>query len=215
MKKDFVTTNIDSGSGNKSVNIVAGNNTGASRSTSLKFTGGGITKTLNVKQNKVVEPDALGLILPLINNSQSYSFMASVTEITYNHPLIYATGHVARSGFSSMNNRGPVSIYAIIQDESIITKLHDLEPLYLRRIVIHNTDFPAKDNIACQIQVNSADIAINCESDKYLAGLISQGLKDHWDSAIEHIDSMSLWNLQIELLNKDNIGMIVSMEGFI
>lgn len=50
MKKDFITVTPDSGSGNTTITVVANENTGNARSTPITISGGGITRTINVRQ---------------------------------------------------------------------------------------------------------------------------------------------------------------------
>ena len=66
MNKDFVTVATDSGSGNGHFSVVcAKNNTSAERNTVLNVAGGGITKTVNVKQ---FGPSLQGMDVQLICN---------------------------------------------------------------------------------------------------------------------------------------------------
>ena len=55
MKKDFLTVTPDSGSGNATVTVVASENIGGARSTSIKISGGGIEPLIPVNK-KVVLP---------------------------------------------------------------------------------------------------------------------------------------------------------------
>lgn len=50
MKKDFITVTPDGNSGNGEITLVADQNTGTDRSTIISVSGGGVSKTLNVKQ---------------------------------------------------------------------------------------------------------------------------------------------------------------------
>lgn len=50
MKKDFITVTPDDNSGNGEITLVADQNTGIDRSTIISVSGGGISKTLDVKQ---------------------------------------------------------------------------------------------------------------------------------------------------------------------
>ena len=51
MKKDFITVTPDSGRGDKTVTAVASENTGRKRSTSIKISGGGMSRTISISQN--------------------------------------------------------------------------------------------------------------------------------------------------------------------
>lgn len=51
MKKDFLTVTPDSGLGDKTVTAVASENIGGKRSTSIKISGGGISRTISISQN--------------------------------------------------------------------------------------------------------------------------------------------------------------------
>ena len=52
MKKDFLTVTPDSGSGNATVTVVASENIGGARSTSIKISGGGMSRTINTSQQE-------------------------------------------------------------------------------------------------------------------------------------------------------------------
>lgn len=52
MDKDFISANPDSGSGSATVTVSASANSGAARSTSITISGGGITRTVNISQEK-------------------------------------------------------------------------------------------------------------------------------------------------------------------
>lgn len=52
MDKDFISVNPDSGSGSATVTVSASTNSGAARSTSITISGGGITRTVNISQEK-------------------------------------------------------------------------------------------------------------------------------------------------------------------
>lgn len=53
MKKDFITTTPDTGSGNGTVSVKADENAGGSRSTFITITGGGITRTIPISQKAI------------------------------------------------------------------------------------------------------------------------------------------------------------------
>ncbi len=51
MQKDFITATPDSGgAGGTTVNVTAAANTGDDRTTTVNITGGGITKTVEIRQ---------------------------------------------------------------------------------------------------------------------------------------------------------------------
>lgn len=52
MQKDFIIATPDTGGGNGTINVTASKNTSSERSTSLTISGGGVTKTVNIKQKK-------------------------------------------------------------------------------------------------------------------------------------------------------------------
>lgn len=71
MNKDFVTVATDSGSGNGHFSVVcAKNNTGEERNTVLNVAGGGITKTVNIKQFGL---NLQGMDVQLICNGATYA----------------------------------------------------------------------------------------------------------------------------------------------
>ncbi len=52
MDKDFISVNPDGGNGSATVTVSASANSGAARSTSITISGGGITRTVNISQEK-------------------------------------------------------------------------------------------------------------------------------------------------------------------
>lgn len=79
MNKDFVTVATDSGSGNGHFSVVcAKNNTGTERNTVLNVAGGGITKTVNIKQ---FGPNLQGMDVQLICNGATYTGIIDADDV--------------------------------------------------------------------------------------------------------------------------------------
>lgn len=77
MQKSFITATPDSGSGNGTVTCSASGNTGASRSTSIIVSGGGLTRTVSISQ-------AAGIAkLTLYINTAAFSFYSAATYSGY------------------------------------------------------------------------------------------------------------------------------------
>ena len=55
--KEFITYTPNIGSGNASISVTASNNTGEARSTSLNISGGGISKSISISQDKTPNID--------------------------------------------------------------------------------------------------------------------------------------------------------------
>ena len=99
MKKDFLTVTPDSGSGNATVTVVASENIGGARSTSIKISGGGMSRTINTSQQEGGFAPSTAPNGVYIQHSNGRLFLRSEWNIAWNSKAVGVAVKTAKCSF--------------------------------------------------------------------------------------------------------------------
>lgn len=99
MKKDFLTVTPDSGSGNATVTVVASENIGGARSTSIKISGGGMSRTINTSQQEGGFASSTAPNGVYIQHSNGRLFLRSEWNIAWNSKAVGVAVKTAKCSF--------------------------------------------------------------------------------------------------------------------
>ena len=147
MNKDFVEVANDSGSNNGSFDVVCGQNSGDERSTILTVSGGGVSKTVTVKQAGDSYKDKI-FVIALGNNLIECTCISDATDSSTRTILLQANNialadDVTKGGLLDTSNFF-VGVQSIDGDTSVVNKFASMQNI---RIDLYNAYLTKTDVI--------------------------------------------------------------------
>lgn len=175
MNKDFVEVVNDSGSNNGSFDVVCGQNSGNERSTILTVSGGGVSKTVAVKQ---AGPNLQGLDVQLICNGAIYTGIIESDVVQDNiREINVKLQHVLSAGGQMIGEyRGYVGFNIIGGVDAVEKGL----PTFTKICYVEETNMDDETqfmDIVTKPGISSTVYGPSSDSDReYVAGIINMAL---------------------------------------